>query len=194
MRPQARRYAVFATILAIAIAGLLVWNQLRNVPPGGAPVTSLTYDPIPAGLAAVGLTDVRTGVTFRLADFEGRLVLLELMTVWCTNCVAQGDELAALLPALGERVVVVSIDVDPNESGALLAAYVEEFERTWRFAYDETGQFNTQFIIRSVRQEIPETPIYLISPDGSGIYKMRPGHKPRTEILQVVEQALAAGT
>jgi cytochrome oxidase Cu insertion factor (SCO1/SenC/PrrC family) len=146
---------------------------------------------LPAELANLELTDVRTNETFRLADFRGRAVLLELMTVWCINCVAQGDELAALLPDLGERVVVVSLDVDPNESASLLAAYVNRFQRTWPFAYDETGQFNAKFILKSVGQEIPETPIYLISPDGSGIFKMRPGHKPRAEILQLVEQALA---
>jgi hypothetical protein len=81
------------------------------------------------------LRDVRTGQTFRVADFTDKVVVVEPMAIWCSNCRAQQDaarEALAGLPA--ENIVYVSLDVDPNETEPDLATYADERGYPWMFA------------------------------------------------------------
>lgn len=81
------------------------------------------------------LRDVRTGATFRVADFSDKLVVVEPMAIWCSNCRAQQDaarEALASVPT--ENIVYVSLDVDPNETEPDLARYADERGYPWVFA------------------------------------------------------------
>jgi thiol-disulfide isomerase/thioredoxin len=82
------------------------------------------------------LTDAVTGETFHLEDFEGKVVLVELMAVWCTTCRAQQGEIVALHEQLGmpDDLVTLSLDIDPNENQDDLKAYVEQNGFEWPFA------------------------------------------------------------
>ena len=40
----------------------------------------------------IKMTDVRTGQTFSMNDFSGKVVLVETMAEWCTTCVHQENE------------------------------------------------------------------------------------------------------
>jgi len=82
------------------------------------------------------MTDVLTGEPFTIDDFEGKVVLLETMAVWCPTCQRQGDEVARLHELLGhtEDLVSVSLDVDMGEDEALLKKYAEKLGYDWRFA------------------------------------------------------------
>jgi thiol-disulfide isomerase/thioredoxin len=84
----------------------------------------------------VELTDVNTGETFRIADFKGKVVLLETMAVWCPTCVRQAQEIQKVHEMLGERddFVSVTLDVDPNESEDMLKAYADQNGFDWNYA------------------------------------------------------------
>ena len=82
------------------------------------------------------LKDVRTGESFTMNDFAGKVVLLETMAIWCPNCAVQANEIRKLKKALGdpEDLVTVSLDVDFNEDDASLKEYVEGYGFDWRYA------------------------------------------------------------
>jgi peroxiredoxin len=84
----------------------------------------------------VELTDVNTGKTFRIADFQGKVILLETMAIWCPTCTHQQQEIQALHEMLGERddFVSVSLDVDSNESEDMLKAYAAQNGFDWKLA------------------------------------------------------------
>jgi cytochrome oxidase Cu insertion factor (SCO1/SenC/PrrC family) len=84
----------------------------------------------------VELTDVNTGETFRIADFQGKVVLIETMGVWCPTCAKQGREIQTVHEMLGERddFVSVTLDVDPNETGEMLKEYTEYNGFDWKYA------------------------------------------------------------
>ena len=64
----------------------------------------------------VALRDVRSGETFAVADLAGKLVVIEPMAIWCTNCARQQQEASKALAALdSDDVVYISLDVDPSE-------------------------------------------------------------------------------
>ena len=78
---------------------------------------------LPAWYSA-GLTDVRSGEAFTIADAQGKVILVETMAIWCSNCLRQQQEVKALHEALGERddLVTVVLDIDLNEDADKLQA------------------------------------------------------------------------
>jgi hypothetical protein len=80
------------------------------------------------------LTDVRTGESFAIADLDDRLVVVEPMAIWCSNCLRQQREAAKALAAIDDgSVVYISLDIDPTERAEDLAAYATDRGFHWRF-------------------------------------------------------------
>lgn len=100
-------------------------NQLRG---------SVIDPPLPA--ADIPLTD-QNGNTFRLADYQGKVVLLFFGYTYCPDvCPATMAELRAaralLKPEQAERVQVVFITVDPDrDTPASIQEYVSRFDPTF---------------------------------------------------------------
>ncbi len=121
----------------------------------------------------LGLRDVVTGDDFRISDLRGKVVAIEAMAIWCINCRAQqGEAQAALVQVGSPDVVYISLDVDPNEREADLAAYAGREGFTWRFvvASPEVSRslaatFGDQIL------SPPATPLVLLGPDGELIEK-----------------------
>jgi peroxiredoxin len=82
------------------------------------------------------LTDVNSGETFKIADFKGKVVLVETMAVWCPLCTQQQGQIRALHELLGQQedLVSLSLDIDPNEDAEFLEAYVGQNGFDWRYA------------------------------------------------------------
>jgi thiol-disulfide isomerase/thioredoxin len=85
---------------------------------------------------SIPLTDVRTGKTFTMNDYAGKVVLLETMAIWCPNCILQAGQVQKLHQVLGnpEDLISVTLDVDSNEDEAMLKKYVDEWGLDWHFA------------------------------------------------------------
>jgi peroxiredoxin len=58
------------------------------------------------------MTDVRTGETFTINDFAGKVVLVETMAMWCPNCAVQANEVRKLHNLLEHPDDLVSISLD----------------------------------------------------------------------------------
>jgi cytochrome oxidase Cu insertion factor (SCO1/SenC/PrrC family) len=90
----------------------------------------------PAAWLAASLTDVRTGSAFKLADFKGKVVVVENFAVWCSTCLTQQKEVKKLKDQLGQRmdVVFVNLGIDSNEDAAKVKAYIEKNGFDWNYA------------------------------------------------------------
>ncbi len=82
------------------------------------------------------MTDVRTGKTFTINDFAGKVVLIESIAQWCPNCLFQQGEMRSLRQHLGNPadLIVISLDVDVHEDEASLKKYTADFGFDWRSA------------------------------------------------------------
>jgi hypothetical protein len=82
------------------------------------------------------MTDVRTGLSFTINDFAGKVVLLETMAVWCPTCRQQGDEVLRLHELLGSPSDLVSISLDTamTEDTEVLKHYAESLGYDWNIA------------------------------------------------------------
>lgn len=141
--------------------------------------------------ATASLVDVATGESFRIADLAGKVVILETMAIWCTNCrfqQASVEEALTRLPA--DRIVYVLLDVDPNADAESLAAYRTQHGYTGRYAIASAevaralaADFGNQFL------SPPSTPIVVVNADGT-VTRTDFGQKSSEEIVAL---ALAGG-
>lgn len=118
---------------------------------------------------SVPLTEVTSGGTFTIQDLKGKVILVETMAQWCTNCLAQQKQVLALHEALGERddFVSLGLDIDPNEDAEMLKAYTERNGFTWKYAVspaevsrDISQLYGDQFL------NPPSTPMLIIDRQG----------------------------
>lgn len=134
------------------------------------------------------LTDVSTGETFRLSDFEGTPVLLESFAVWCPICLSQQREMEKLL-AEDVDVIHVSLDTDPNEDESNIRSHLDRHGFSWRFAVaspEVTQSLREQFGLGVVNA--PSAPVILIDSDLNPTF-LRSGVKPASELLEQVRGA-----
>lgn len=120
----------------------------------------------------VPLTDVNTGETFTIADHQGKVVLVETMAIWCSNCLQQQRQVKALHDRLGspEDLVSIGLDIDPNEDATMLSDYTQRNGFDWVYVVSPTQVsheisqlYGNQFL------NPPSTPILLIDRSGEAI-------------------------
>jgi thiol-disulfide isomerase/thioredoxin len=129
------------TFLQTSLAAILLASQLLSA---CGPSASPAVPTISAGATTpsttpdwfkIAMTDVRTGTTFAINDFAGKVVLIETIAQWCPNCLFQQAETRNLRQQLGNPadLILISLDVDTHEDEASLKKYAEDFGYDWRF-------------------------------------------------------------
>lgn len=129
------------------------------------------------------LKDVRTGSEFKVSDFEGTPVLLESFAVWCPKCKKQQDEIKKLHEEVGDDVVSIALDTDPNEDEQKVLEHINRHGYDWLYAVSPselTQQLIDEFGIGFVNA--PSVPVILICEDQSTRYLDR-GNKDKDELL-----------
>jgi hypothetical protein len=148
----------------------------------------------PAYFTAV-LTDATSGESFRIEDYRGKVVLLETLAMWCSNCYRQQSEVKLLHEKLGPRTDFISLglDIDPNENLADLKNYVEDNEFDWLYAVApldvarELGQlYSAQFL------NPPSTPMLIIDRQGN-VHTLPFGIKSADQLLEALVPFLDEG-
>jgi len=136
------------------------------------------------------LTDVRTGETFKITDFQGEPILLETFAVWCPTCTAQQQQIKGLHNEVGDDVVSISIDTDPSEDADKIIAHTNANGFTWYYAISPIEM--TQSLISDFGNSIisaPSAPMVLICEDLS--YRKLGGFGVRS--VDKLKQEIAAG-
>jgi peroxiredoxin len=118
------------------------------------------------GWRDIPLRDVVSGETFRISDFEGQPILLESFAVWCPTCTKQQQETRKLHQDLGNEVISISLDVDPNEDEDLVRDHASRHGFDWLYAVappELTQALIEEFGVKIVAA--PTAPIILICED-----------------------------
>jgi hypothetical protein len=141
------------------------------------------------------LTDVNSGEVLTVADLRGKVVLVETMAIWCSNCLRQQREIKALHEALGMRddLVTLVLDIDPNEDADNLRAYADKHGFDWTYAVAprevarEIGQLHGDQFLNP-----PSTPMLIIDQHGE-VHLLPFGRKTVQDLQDALEPFLAAG-
>jgi peroxiredoxin len=107
---------------------------------------SCNKDPRPqVGMPAPSFTlpDLE-GKPHGLADFRGRVVVLNFWATWCPPCIDEMPSLQRLHQALAERgVTVIAVSVDERFSD--VPAFVQKFDLTFSVLYDEGKKVSRKY-------------------------------------------------
>jgi thiol-disulfide isomerase/thioredoxin len=142
----------------------------------------------------VTLTNVRTGEDFSINEFKGKVVLVEDLAMWCSNCKKQQIQVKTLLEEMGmnEDLVFIGLDIDPNERAADLKTYIDNNGFSWIYAIApievarEIGNlYGDQFL------NPPSTPILLIDRKGQ-VHPLPFGIKSAEDLKNFIEPFLSA--
>ena len=142
----------------------------------------------------VVLTDVNSGESFMVEDFRGKVVLVETLAMWCSNCLKQQGQVQSLHELLGKRddFVSLGIDIDPNENAEALKAYTDNNGFDWVYTVAPTelsreiGQlYGDQFL------NPPSTPMLIIDREGE-VHLLPFGIKDAESLLEAIQPYLEA--
>jgi hypothetical protein len=138
------------------------------------------------------LIDVNSGQTLTVAGLKGKVVLVETMAIWCSNCLRQQQEVKALHEALGaeDDLVTLVLDIDANEDADSLRAYTARHGFDWTYAIAprevarEIGQlYGDQFL------NPPSTPMLIIDRHGEA-HPLPFGRKSAQDLQQALQPFL----
>ena len=141
---------------------------------------------------AVSFADARTGQAFSINDFKGKVVLVETLAMWCSNCKQQQEQVKALHTLLGERddFISLGLDIDSNENAADLKGYVESNGFDWMYTVatkDVAREFSELYGDQFLNP--PSTPMLII--DRHGVAHPLPfGIKSADELLKFIQPFL----
>lgn len=173
--------SLIAALLAIAVVAAACSGG------GGPPTGGAAND----AWRTASLRDVVTGEEFSISDLEGKVVAIEAMAIWCTNCrVQQGEAQVALEAVASPDVVYISLDIDPNEREADLAAYADREGFTWRFVVASAEV--SRSLAATFGDQIlspPATPLVILGPEGD-VIEQHVGIKPGDDLAALFEEHL----
>lgn len=140
----------------------------------------------------IPLTNVHNNEMFTITDFKGKVILVETLAMWCSNCKKQQTEVKALHEALGpdHQLISIGLDIDPNENANDLKAYTENNGFDWIYAVapaelsrEIANLYGDQFL------NPPSTPILIIDRKGQ-VHPLPFGIKSAQDLMRYIEPFL----
>lgn len=178
---EKRGFKISMVLLIFLLSGCLSQTPTKTPSPNGGIVTLSAW-------MDIELTDVATGQKFRISDFKGKPVLIESFAVWCPTCTEQQKQTRELKSRVGDEVVHISLDTDPNEDEAAVRKHIEENGFFWYYAVSPIEL--TRALIDDFGNKIvfaPGVPMVLICPDQSN--RLLPGGvKSPDDMLSEIEK------
>ena len=146
-------------------------------------------DPIDTSWMNIQLKDVNSGESFTINDFKGTPVLLESFAVWCPLCTKQQTETKKLHEEVGDSIISVALDTDPNEDESFVKSHAKNNGFNWRYVISPREL--TQALVDQYGPGVvsaPSVPVILVCPDQSTRFLSR-----GIKSAEVLKQEVAKG-
>jgi thiol-disulfide isomerase/thioredoxin len=80
------------------------------------------------------------GNDFTLSKQIGKVIVLDFMTSWCSWCVPQMVELEEVLLEKGNEIIIISVDIQKEETRDDLERVFGDYLEKWTFVIDNNEQ------------------------------------------------------
>lgn len=170
------------TLLLSACSG-----QHDNHGPMDMPVETPEIAFEPGAWREMTLTDARTRDEFRLSDYGGQVVILEMMDPGCPICEDQLRQIAEALEVVGTYAFAVSVDIGYKGEAALVN-WAETNNATWPVAF--ISKEFSQALVSEFGPAVVypgNTPVIIIDPTGTA-HVTDPGIKKAAALVQLVNR------
>jgi len=176
-------------IVLIALFGFYAVNTYNKAIDNQDAIQEIIDNPLQVEQALwkdIELENVLTGEKLTISSID-KPILLETFAVWCPTCRKQQDKVKELHEELGDAVISISLDTDPNEDAQQIIDHATRNGFDWFFAIspeDMTRALIDEFGITIVNA--PSAPIILLCPGKQG--RLLPsGVKSAQELKEAVE-------
>jgi thiol-disulfide isomerase/thioredoxin len=175
----------------VPVAAATTPNPVNANAPAPAPAPAVTAAPpapdLPPAVSVVPLKDVKGG-SFKLADFFGKVMVINLWATWCGPCRREIPELVKLHKEFQSRgVEMIGLSTEnPEASAEKVRKFIQDFQIDYRIGWApaEVGA-----PLMQGHEAIPQ--IFVISRDGRILQRFI-GYSAAysTQLKQVLEDAL----
>lgn len=124
------------------------------------------------------------GVFVNETTYLGKFVILDLMATWCGPCRLEVAHLREIQAIHGDKVVILSIGVDPYETIDDLERFGVEYGADWPYAIDRDGKVKAAMEMRIIPK------LVIIDPEGVVVFE-REGEVLPAAITRVIDPSLA---
>src|SRR5438128_4466766 len=102
-----------SAMLVVALLIVLVRNDATPTPAAISGIPRASNVTTSANWRSIPFVNVRTNQQMTFADFTGKTVVVEAVSIWCANCQLQQKASAEALTKLGQAApVYISLDLD----------------------------------------------------------------------------------
>jgi cytochrome c biogenesis protein CcmG, thiol:disulfide interchange protein DsbE len=153
MSSNIRQWAIVGGLVAVLGAALVIVSSNA-----GDRTTAVTVGKAAPEFEARALTGAKKSI----ADYRGKVVLLNIWATWCGPCRAEMPSIQALHAAFAAKgLSVVAVSVDDDGQGPQIEAFGKEFGLTFELLHDAPGAIQQIYQTAGV----PES--FVIARDGT---------------------------
>jgi thiol-disulfide isomerase/thioredoxin len=161
MKFAVKNLALFV-FLTVALAGFTACGGGSTQGTNGATKTS-EYPPVPAAIMQAELKNVDGG-KFKLEDYKGKVVLINLWATWCGPCKGEMPHLVEMQNAHKDKgFEILGLDTDEADTEAKVKNFAAEMKLNYTLGWLDEKTYNELLKI-SKFPGIPQS--FLISRDG----------------------------